>query len=251
MVFHGTTFEAMDGILQASCIRPAEGKTYVSLTELPIDNLDRLRTLGPRVSEVAIGFPRALLESRGLYQPAYLKHSSPEVKTAMQNLPPGYVELEDDLGALHEVRIPGSLDIMDALWLLSSVRNEETGALDHPMLQMCQQIFGMALSYWHSTHQREMIQEHVYRQSTRDAEGGLDSIICRGAYYALKDSPRIEKKVKLPAGITPLLRFPTLPHSNGWEGPFTKFEMASFFYQEMKRSYPDLVSLIQGRINMD
>ena len=251
LIFHGTTFEALSGIIQEGSLRPAGGKSYVCFTELPIDNLDRLRTLGPRVSEVAIGFPRPVLESAGLYQPAYLKHSPPEVKAAFARLPDGYVELEDDLGALHEVRVPEPVNISEAVWLLSSERNEVTKSLDHPLLKTCQETLGMALSFWHPTHQREMIQEHVYRQVTRDTEERLETFASRGVHYAMEDAPRVERRVILPAGRSPLLAFPTLPHSNGWDGPFTKYEMASFLHAELKRSFPKLLSTIRVHIEMD
>ncbi len=39
LVFHGTTFKALDGNVLESSVRSAKGKAYVSLTELSINDL--------------------------------------------------------------------------------------------------------------------------------------------------------------------------------------------------------------------
>ena len=134
LVFHGTNLKALTRILGDGQIRPSKCSQCVSLTELPITELSRLRSLGSRVSEVAIGFPRVVLEAKGLFQPAYLKHTSDIVKEAFRNLPKGYVEIDQDLGALHEVRVPGSIPLDDAVWILCSVATRRAKRLT---IQFC------------------------------------------------------------------------------------------------------------------
>lgn len=165
LVFHGTTLKGLAGILKEGQIHPSKNGC-VSLTELPIADLSRLRSLNSRVSEIAIGFPRVVLEGKGLFQPAYLKHASKAVKDIFSDLPIGYVELDQDLGALHEVRVPDSIPLADAVWILSSVRDEQTEELNDPVLIQCGNQ-GIALSYWHPTHQEEMVQEPTFRNETR------------------------------------------------------------------------------------
>lgn len=51
-----------------------------------------------------------------------------------------------------------------------------------------------------------------------------------------------------------LLRFPkelrpdTL--KDNWEGPFSKYEMAEFCFDELKKKFPDRISEVQSRIEM-
>ena len=135
LVFHCTYFEKLEGIFEDGELRPRDGKSYVALTELPVVELTRFRSLRPKPFEIAIGFPRALLESKGLFQPAYLKHATQEIKDSFKKAPPGYVELEDDLGAMHEVRVPCAVSIDDAVWVLTSKRKEGGKSVRHPGAQ--------------------------------------------------------------------------------------------------------------------
>lgn len=246
LIFHCTSFAALEQIHTDGFVRPSPDTSYVSLTELPIDELARLRGLGARVADVAIGFPRSVLENQGLFQPAYLKHSSPQVKEALKLAPPGYVELDDDLGALHEVRVPGNIALSDAVWILSSARDPETGELNDPRLKKCSDD-GIALSYWHPSHQRGIIQEPSYRLHEFDAAGNLDKVTCRGEHYRVNPKSYESRNVILPAGKSRSLRFPKMPPSKGWDGPFTKFEMAEFFYQQLKTAH-SRISLNVGLI---
>jgi hypothetical protein len=264
LVFHCTTLKALAGILCDGKIHLGEDKTYVSLTELPIVDLSRLRSLGGRVSEVAIGFPRVVLEAKGLFQPAYLIHASNAVKDAFRNLPSVYVELDDDLGALHEVRMPGSIPLDDAVYILSSVRDEQTEEFNHPVLRACMDR-GFAISFWHPDDQREMIQEPTFRKETRVQNGCLISFDSRGEYYLPQSAKRefaafkpkrtqeIEKRVILPVGKSFNLRFPSTAHlaktsSDGWIGPFTKIDMAEYFINELRNQFPDEATKLQTRV---
>ena len=264
LVFHGTNLKALTRILGDGQIRPSKCSQCVSLTELPITELSRLRSLGSRVSEVAIGFPRVVLEAKGLFQPAYLKHTSDIVKEAFRNLPKGYVEIDQDLGALHEVRVPGSIPLDDAVWILCSVRDEESKKVNDPVLLQCQER-GIALSYWHPTHQQEMVQEPTFRKEYRDENGHLFSFESCGESYlppSLKhefvavvgaDSREIERMVILPDGNPFNLRFPSTAHmakktSVGWAGPYTKIDMAQFFINEIRNQFPAKATEIKTRV---
>lgn len=254
LIFHCTYFENLKGILHDGKLRPGEGKSYVALTELPVTELTRFRSLRPKPFEIAIGFPRAVLERKGLFQPAYLKHSTSEVRDIFKNAPPGYVELSQDLGAMNEVRIPGPLSIDDAVWVLSSKRNEETKKLDIPELKPLRRL-GIAVSYWHQSHQKEMIQEPVFRRVIRDEQGQLVSLESHGKHYLPKMNNHVDRKIRPPDGKPFSLRFPkelrpdTL--KDGWEGPFSKYEMAAFCYDELKKNFPERIGEVHPRIKME
>lgn len=258
MVFHCTYFDNLEEILKDGKLRPGKGKggsvkAYVSLTELGIIELTRFRSLRPKPFEVAIGFPRASLESRGLYQPAYLKHASDEVKQKFVGALDGYIELDDDLGAFHEVRIPDSLPIDDAVWVLSSKRNEQSGMFDIPELKSVQDA-GIAISLWHPSHQIEMIREPVFRKEISDDRGNLESIKCCGRHYLPDTENYVEKVVTPPTGKPFSLRFPKELQTDNlkdrWEGPFSKYEMAVFFFGLMKNHFPVETSKVKLRIEM-
>jgi hypothetical protein len=253
LVFHCTNFQNLDGILSDGVIQPGKDRSYVALTELTVIELTRFRALRTKPFEIAIGFPRALLESKGLFQPAYLKHATQEVKDKFSTVPPGYVELNDDLGALHEVRVPGPLSIDDAVWALCSRRNEETKQLDLPELQPLRER-GLAVSFWHPSHQEEMIREPVFRKLTRDAQGQIESWQSVGKHYLPGMKNHVEKQIRPPAGNPFTLRFPKELRSDtlndGWEGPFSKYEMAAFCFEELKKTFPDRINEVQPRIAM-
>lgn len=255
LVFHCTTFKALTAIMETGVIRPGKDKSYVSFTEVPITELHRLRSLGDRVSEVAIGFPRVRMEALGLFQPAYLKHASKDIKKAFCRLPSGYVELKQDLGALNEVRMPSNVPFSEAVYILSTVGDEET-CLDNPILRRCMNT-GIACSYWHPEHQKEMVKEATFRT--------LLGTECRGEFYlpeqakedlcsALELIPvRRMLEVKMPDGKPFNLGFPSTAHysktsSDGWVGPFTKVDMASFFFDELHANFPKSAAKLETRI---
>lgn len=253
LVFHCTYFERLKRILKDGEIRPGKGKSYIALTELSITELTRFQSLRPKPFEVAIGFPRSLLESKGLFQPAYLKHSTQEVKERFREALPGYIELDDDLGALHEVRLPGSLSVDDAVWVLSSKRNETTKKFDLPELKLVSDR-ELPLSFWHPSHQEGLIREPVFRKVNKNAQGIIISLKCCGKYYLPGAENKVEKSINPPAGKPFSLHFPkelrTDTLKDGWEGPFSKYEMAAFLIEEIKRNYPSRISAVQQRIEI-
>lgn len=252
LVFHCTHFKSLKRILRDGFIRPRHGKSYVSLTELSMTELTRFRSLRPDPFEVALGIPRSVLESRGLFQPAYLKHVDPAVKERFKDLPLGYVELEDDLGALHEVRFPSPIPVDDVVWMLSSRRNEETKALDLPELIQVKKL-GISVSFWHPSHQQGIINEPAFRKVTKEGDK-IKFIECCGKHYLHSVRKSHKAKIVPPAGRSFEIEFPleirpdTL--TDEWEGPFSKYEMAVFFYKEIEKNFPERVNEVRPRIKV-
>lgn len=253
LAFHCTYFKNLKGILRDGEIHPDRDKSYVSLTELPTTELTRFLSLRSKPFEVAIGFPRALLEHKGLFQPAYLKHSSAKVKAQFKDVPPGYAELKDDLGALHEVRVPEALPIDDAVWVLSSRRHIRSKALIFPGSKRIKE-HGIAVSFWHPSHQEGMIREPVFRKVERDPQKCLKSLECIGKHYFRGMDTHIDKTIKPPTGRKFSLRFPkelrTDTLKDGWEGPFSKYEMAEFCLEELKKKFPNRIGAVRQRIQI-
>jgi hypothetical protein len=152
-----------------------------------------------------------------------------------------------------EVRVPSSLSINDAVWVLTAKRNEKTGALDLPEFKPLQDA-KIALSFWDPSHQEGMIREPVFMREKRDAQGRLESVKCCGKYYLPDMKVFVEKEISLPDGNPFTLRFPkeVRPETltDGWQGPFSKFEMAEFFYRELVKRHADRVKEIQPRIKI-
>ncbi len=251
LVFHCTYFDRLQSILRDGEIRPGEGRDYVALTEISVTELARFRSLRPKPFDIAIGFPRAQLEGKGLFQPAYLKHAGPEVKARFTDLSPGYVELDDDLGALHEVRVPSSLRIDDAVWVLSSRLHPETQKPNLSELKPVEDL-GIAVSFWDPSHQEGMIREPVFRKVKKDGQGNLESLRSVGKHYLPEWDHHIDKLVTLPAGEPFLLRFPKELREenlkNGWKGPFSKYEMAAYCFAELNRNFPGQMDEVRPRI---
>src|SRR5262245_52858008 len=60
LVFHCTTFEDFENIVESGTIEPGS-KGTVSLTEIPIGELDRMKFRRREPDQIAIGFPRRFL----------------------------------------------------------------------------------------------------------------------------------------------------------------------------------------------
>lgn len=238
LVFHCTKITKLKEILESGYLAPGPGKTAVSFTEARIDELDRFRERYATGRQVAIGFPRAVLERRGLFQPAYMHHSAPEVKERFREIAqqcPGFLELDDDMGALQEVRVPGNVPIADAVWILSSVRNETTGQIDEPEVNKFVAVVPVAKSFWHRSHQETMLTENVYFKPvfTKELLTGFEG---QGQHYFYGSA--IEGRLhqlNFPKGGPHPVRFERISIPEGWRGPCTFFQVAEFLQGEIQK----------------
>jgi len=246
LVFHCTSLKALREIVAAQKIEAKNG--YVSLTECPIDQLDRFRVLR-KDFEVAIGFPRVRLEGLGLFQPLYLKHASPETRAKFKKLPMGYVEADQDLGAFSEVRVPQGIDLEEAVWILCSQRNEEREIDNSDVIKISRDL-GIPRSYWHRSHLEGIIKENIYRKVLLNENGSIKSLNCMGEFYFKKNiDTKVVHDVRFPGGKSFKLKFDAYDFKDGWEGPFTNIQMAQFFYRELTTHYPDESSGMRKRID--
>ena len=115
---------------------------------------------------------------------------------------------------------------------------------------------GIACSYWHPEHQKEMVKEATFRN--------LLGTECRGEFYlsepakeelstVLPSSERLVLEVKLPDGRPFNLGFPSTAQcakmsSDGWIGPLAKIDMASFFFEELHACFPEEAEKLETRI---
>ena len=99
-----------------------------------------------------------------------------------------------------------------------------------------------------------MIRESVFRKVTKDAQGNIESLECAGKHYLPEMDNHIDKPIRPPVGKEFNLRFPKELRAetlkDGWEGPFSKYEMAAFCFEELEKKFPERINEIQQRIQI-
>lgn len=75
LVFHCTTADRIGSIISDGMLK-LNTRGYVSFTELPIGELDRMKFRKYDAAQVAIGFLRRYIETLGLTPVWYLKHNT-------------------------------------------------------------------------------------------------------------------------------------------------------------------------------
>lgn len=248
ILFHCTNREHLSEIFKSGKIKTSKNDC-ISFTEIQIDQLDRMRLRKQEKDAVAIGFTRSYLETKGLFQPAYLKHSDRTIKSEFSNLRKGYCETDDDLGAFHEMRVPCELQIADAVWILFSSRSKRTKEPGNAELRRICETLTVATSYWDRSHQEGIIKEPLYRRVTYDKFKKIKKLEFQGEFYLrLNSIPPVTKRVTFPAGKSYNFTFPTNEIPFGWAGPYTNYECAEWIWTELLRLYPSEASQMQTRI---
>lgn len=262
LVFHCTDFEGFKGIVEEGFIgnkkQDSNKEPYVSFTELPIIELDRMKIRKRNREQIAIGFPRRVLENYNFSSVLYLNHNKPlkEIlrmlledpdildclnkkcqKDVKKELKP-FVELEDDLGALGEIRIKEPMPIQEAVWLLTTKREEKNKKqkLIIPDIESFEQKYGsIAKSYWHRSHQEGILGEYQFVHIPKETEP-LTKFETKGEHYWKQHV--FEQGVynlNLPVGKTKesaQVKF-TLANKNNsefFEGPYNFIDIAKIIY---------------------
>jgi hypothetical protein len=234
-VWHCTTFEHFQSIVSDGCI-----KSMVHLTELPLAEIDRIRTRKQKHHYVAIGFTRRFVQEMGITPVLYLQHN-PELAERLKAIPgalealDGFVEQKDDLGSFAELRINRPLPVQDAVWLLTTA-NEDTQKTARPWLpglEEFQHKFGrIGISYWSRLDYEEVLKGHKYLWLTTDIKGKVDDAVLFDEYYREKHCFRDESYLlKMPAGHDVSLLFRTFDQKQAlnFSGPFGFIDLAKRF----------------------
>ncbi len=204
IVFHCTTHRKFYDIVKSGRIKPGD-RGFVSFTEIPIGELDRMKIRHKDSPQVAIAFPRRYAESLSVAPVLYAKHHAglrkglERIASEDLSLKP-FVELDDDVSAFQELRTTMEVNIQDAVWLLTT----ELGKQKTPFIQGLELFKGnygaIPTSYWHRSHQLGMLGEMRYLTIQKNQKGELTELKCVGEYYA--DRIPFKFAVTLPKGET-------------------------------------------------
>lgn len=182
----------IEQILVVGKLRP-NNHGVVSFTEIPIGELDRMKYRHGAAEQVAIGFPRRYIQSLGLTPVWYLKHN-PGIKKVFAELKArdkqGYEELspfideKGDVSSFQEVRTKGSVNVEEAVWILTTKRGDDSPPLKIPGIEEFQREHGrISKSYWHRSHQLEILSEWQFTATTENDQRQLEDFQVIGEHY--------------------------------------------------------------------
>jgi hypothetical protein len=242
LVFHCTTEDCIEGIFNDGALTNEKG--VVSFTEVPIGELDRMKfRKNPDKHQVAIGFPRRYLERLGLASVLYLKHNPglqraweqiqsrkdcEDILSAVHVLEP-FVDKKGDVSAFQEVRTPEPVDVAEAVWVLTTHRDSESGDPIIPGIDNFIRGHGrISRSFWHRTHQMDVLTEGQFTKASKDEHGEITDFEWRGEHYWQKLVHETkELSVTLPAHTREIIfDFTSREKQAGFEGPWRFIDTA-------------------------
>ncbi len=228
LVFHCTTPEAFEQIVATNFINPP-----VSFSELPIGELDRMRIRTQAPKQIAIGFPRRCIQAFGATPVLYTKHNlqlqavlraKPEL---LSELSP-FVDMDGDVGALQELRVPNKLPISEAVWILTTERDADKKPLLEHRERYEEQLGKIPVSLWHRTHQMGILGEWQYLRIVRSPSGALRDLSFMGEHYWRRECFTYKTcTFRMPAGRDFELQFlRRTERADQFEGPLTFLDAA-------------------------
>jgi hypothetical protein len=236
LIFHCTTMDQVEAIFASGRIDVGR-RGAVSFTEIPLGELDRMKYRHRGAEQVAIGFPRRAIEALGLSPVLYLKHT-PGLRqvirslrqtnpTSFDTLAP-FIDDTDDVAPFFEVRTTLPVSIEEAVWLLTTRRNADSGRPEITGLADYRDKFGrISVSYWHRSHQLGMLGEPQFTSVQRTA-GTLTDFTFIGQHYWEQEVIRErELTVRLPAHDKELRFAISDPEEHGrYTGPWRFIDVA-------------------------
>jgi len=261
LVFHCTLEDDIKRIFGDGTIRPGKNGT-VSFTEIPIGELDRMKYRHHRKQQIAIGFPRRYIESLGLTPVWYLKHN-PEISTVLRKWaasdPDTYTRLkpfideDEDVAPFQEIRTAASVNMEEAVWLLTTNRNSER-KLVIPGVDTFQANYGkISKSFWHRSHQMGILSEWQFAKITRNEQGVPVGFQFRGEHYWRNlTTEKKELTVTLPAHPREVMFEVTkLAEHEAFDGPFRFLDVARSIARVLTETDEDLDVALRYRLIRD
>jgi len=260
LAFHCTTEENIDRIFRDGALQPGNNGT-VAFTELPIGELDRMKYRHHAKHQVAIGFPRRYIESLGLTPAWYLKHN-PMIAAIFRKWeahdPDGFaalrpfIDLHDDVAPFQEVRTTGSVDIAEAVWLLTTNRDSEFRPAI-PGIDLFREKYGrISQSFWHRSHQMEILSEWQFTMLRKDERGVPVEFHFMGEHYWRKLTTETQElRVTLPAHERGILFEVTKGEHEGFEGPLRFVDVARSIARTLREAGEDTDVLLRYRLIRD
>jgi hypothetical protein len=264
LVFHCTTEDHIEGIFNDGALTSEKG--VVCFTEVPIGELDRMKfRKSPDKHQVAIGFPRRYLERLGLASVLYLKHNPglqraweqieskkdcEDIVSAMDVLEP-FVDKEGDVSPFQEVRVPGSVDMAQAVWVLTTHRDSKNGDLIIPGIEDFIKTHGkLSRSFWHRTHQMGVLTEGQFTKASKNEDGEITDFEWRGEYYWQKLAHEAKKlSVTLPAHTREIIfEFTSREKQDGFEGPWRFIDIAKIILNILRAAGEKIEPILPYRL---
>jgi len=249
IVWHATPLSKFAAIVDSGNLKPP-----VSFTELPIGELDRIRLRKPGTKDqVAIGFPRAFLATKGIAPVLYTKYNPAltEALTSVLKERPAleaqlrpFLETNDDVGSMLELRSTQPIELSAAVWLLTTCNRGPEGRERPyvPELEAYQAKWGrIPISVWRRDQLLAQLGTAMYTMTRRDKEGRLAEAIAIGDHYWREACFKPEEhEVRMPAGRGWTLRFQARDDdiAKGFEGPFGFIDVAKRFRRYLSEVAP-------------
>jgi hypothetical protein len=249
IIWHATTFEAFEQIVEDGYLRPP-----VSFTELPIGEVDRIRLRTQADHHVAIGFPRAFLETKAItpvlytkYNPALTEILAKHADVAEALTP--YLESNDDTSCFLELRSLDKVEVSAAIWLLTTLNRGPEGR-ERPYVpghEIYRDSWGrIPLSLWHRNELLGTLHTSMYTMTRRDSQGKLEEAIAISDRYWREACFKPETYlVRMPSGNPHTLIFETRDEevAKGFEGPFGFLDVAKRFRGYLREMGPEASAL--------
>ena len=264
LVFHCTTEDYIEGILNDGVLKDKKG--VVCFTEVPIGELDRMKfRKNPEKHQVAIGFPRRYLEGLGLAPVLYLKHN-PTLQRAWEqiesnkdcegivssvNILQPFIDKEGDVSAFQEVRTPGSVDMAQAVWILTTHRDSKNGDLIIPGMDSFITTHGkLSRSFWHRTHQMDVLTEGQFTKASTNERGEITDFEWRGEYYWQKLAHEAkELNVALPGHPRNIIfEFTSREKQAEFEGPWRFIDIAKIILNILRAAGEKIEQILPYRL---
>ena len=244
IVFHCTTLDRFEQIVESGRINAP-----VSLTEIPVGELDRMKIRGREKSQIAIGFPRAYIQHIGFSSVIHTMHM-PQINEVLKQHPvcadalKPFIEVEDDLSAFQEIRTTAPLDISEAIWLLTTNRVDQSNPSSDIFIpgrdEFTDKYGKISASYWHRSHQTEVFNEWQFLQVDKHENGETSYWPVGEHYWRAKQFGEVLRDVKMPAGHSFRLRFREAKDTRlTFEGPFRFIDASQRLRTIVSEYYPD------------
>jgi|HubBroStandDraft_5_1064220.scaffolds.fasta_scaffold95437_2 hypothetical protein len=259
LVFHCTREDKIEAILTEGVLRPNE-RGVVSFTEIPIGELDRMKIRHHGKQQVAIGFPRQYIQSLGLAPVWYLKHNT-EIQTALnvfkKSAPEAFATLapfideQKDVAAFLEVRTTKPVPIDQAVWILTTNRNHQTGELSIPGIDDFKRKHGpISRSYWHRSHQMGILTEGQFTKVSRTQDSKIEDFQTIGEHYWRKlDKESKELLVTYPVRKEKIIfDFTNREKQAEYEGPWRFIDIAKLIEELLHEAGVNVKSALSYRM---
>jgi hypothetical protein len=259
IVFHCTNLDRAAQIFESGFLEPGKNG-YISFTEIPIGELDRMKWRKAAEDQIAIGFPRRFIESIGFAPVLYLKHhpllgnALKEMNSDIRDALIPFVEPDDDVAPFQEIRTRTRVPIVQAIWILSTKLKDEPPRPEVPGLDIFKKKYGkIAQSYWHATHQLGLLHEWQFTQTIRNQQGELTQFQFIGEHYWRQEVLKERNiKITLPKHERDLIFTATnLKAHSEYQGPWTFIDVAGLISRLIAEQGNPMDELLKYRLIKD